>query len=111
MRIDVSAPSNLDLRLPSGNELGANQTFEWNGKYYTTDDDGNEDWVDARMFHPSDFTIIDEIPPHLRVCWEFFKMCEPFLREFYEEEVKEEREEEENSEFLEATSLGGCGGM
>ena len=24
MRIDVSAPSNLDLRLPSGNELGAN---------------------------------------------------------------------------------------
>lgn len=81
------------------------------GKYYTTDEDGTEAWIDARIFHPSDFTTIDEIPPHLRVCWEFFKMCERFLREFYEEEVKEEREEEENSEFLEATSLGGCGGM
>jgi hypothetical protein len=57
-----------------------------------------------RMFRPEDFTTIDEIPPRLRVCWEFFKMCEPFLRELYDDNMEEDLDFNDSGDLYDSNS-------
>ena len=60
--------------------------YDWENDLYTRNSYKN--------FSHEEINCMKDIPENLQACWEFFKMCEPCLKQFYPKEKEIYIEEE-----------------